>query len=115
MLERYQPSADEKAIQGDWSVAGQVVDGKVLPNSEGPSAPQFRFSDNFFRQPHLSGGMGPSDLIGDLFYGVFALNPGSTPKSITLFNNPLIIRNEASRPVPGRSDCPASTSSTATG
>ena len=95
VLERYQLSADEKAIQGDWSVARQIVDGTVAPDSKERSSAKLRFSDDYFVDASGSMGLGSPGWVGDLYHGVFSLNPNSTPKSITLFNNPLKMGDDA--------------------
>jgi uncharacterized protein (TIGR03067 family) len=104
VLERYQPTEEEKAIESDWAVISQVEDGKVIAEEKVRKT----------RLPFSSGGCGngftvfstdnPSvgawDRISSLYWGRFTLNPGSQPKSITLFNNRIMFQEHNGSTVP---------------
>ncbi len=111
-LERHQPSEDEKAIHGNWTIVDQTEDGKV--RTEGNLGPRkIRFTDEFFNVESVFS----PETVRDLYYGVFALDPHGTResntsvriantdkrfirvnKSITLFNNRLEIDPDGDGP-----------------
>ena len=46
-LERYEPSEDEKALQNDWAVVGQVMDGKAVAENDFRDT-RIRFSESVY-------------------------------------------------------------------
>ena len=103
VLERYQPSDDEKAIHNDWTVTSQVEDGIVVAEEKYRET-RFSFSYEYGNEfnilnidnPHVD----QSGMISSLYYGRFALNSASRPKSITLFNQLITLTGNSLETVP---------------
>ena len=98
-LVRYQPTADEKAIEGDWAIVEYTKRGQAVP-AETPSYPRqvspgnrppsyysrdryVRFQDHRVRFMNYQYG----DELAMSFQrnsGFYVLNPASSPKAITM-------------------------------
>ena len=130
VLERYQPSDDEKAIQNNWTVVSQVEDGKVVAE-ENYRETRFEFYSEGCGNEFIILGLdfpptGAFDSISSLFQarsgialnpasqpkpsrssaksganpGRFALNPVSQPKSITFFTERMTLESGITSVVP---------------
>ena len=78
-LQRYRPSADEKALQGKWTVVSQTDDGKPLSAKE-RSARSFDVSD-IWASLNVRSAFGMATAIFD---GLLTLDPAKQPNWITI-------------------------------
>ena len=75
-LERYRPSKEERAFLGNWAVAGLIEDGKAADEQRLRSM-KATFDTYFY--------CGDRDAMARLMLGVWRLDAGRQPKTITLF------------------------------
>jgi uncharacterized protein (TIGR03067 family) len=91
-LERYHPSADEKAIQGKWDIINQMDDGKAFALETGPNnRNNFYFSDYLCNTYYMNNQRVNSDNYR------YILDPDKNPKTIKLYPNPLNGRGSPNR------------------
>ncbi|MBN2577933.1 MAG: TIGR03067 domain-containing protein [Pirellulales bacterium] len=86
VLERHNPSQDEKAIQGTWTLSGQIEDGRPVPEKQ-LSPQQCQISSYYLyimEWQKLTGntqGVPKTHLSGD-----YTLDESKQPKRITIFS-----------------------------
>ena len=88
-LERYQPSADEKKMQGEWKVVGQIDNGK--PVAEGILRDMECDINNYFF--HYSGLGNMPGGAGSSITAPFRLDETKDPKKITIYDTELNVKS----------------------
>ena len=80
VLDRYRPSEEEQAIQGQWRIATEVDDGEVVPEDAKRPRKLSLGPDTFFKQT--------SDPRPETDRGLYLMDPSKQPKAITLLREP---------------------------
>ncbi len=82
-IQRYQPSADEKAVQGKWFLSGQIEDGKVVDKEKSKNNFYINFSDYSCQDGNIDTNQYQIDKIWH--FCIYVLDPDKNPKTIKIY------------------------------
>ena len=82
-LQRYQPSADEKALMGKWNLTGENGDEKAIVNGRWENILSLSFSD--YRCRFENGSLGTFNVLDIWRDCIYVIDPDKDPKQIKIY------------------------------